>query len=295
MNKQEDIIDIMPGLELVEPDPRDYSLSGVFGAFDISQIPNGDWLNGSIYIKDQGATDMCTGFGLSAVREDSEEVELSPEWLFAQIKKMRGDPQAWGGDLNSGCKVAVKLGAVEKSKTDLSLEIRERNYLAYAKNWPQELLPQAKEHIAKSFFRIDGPYDTFDNIRSALWANRVPVASVYTGCTWRPGWTQSPNGVLPTYPIAGGVGHCFKICNGQRMIGGKPHLIIQNSAGKDKGQGGLFYMSREVANRELKFGAYMFIDMPKEYAQKLNGEFINWKNKSFFEKVIDAFKELFLK
>lgn len=291
MNTPKNNIDIMPGLELTEPDHRDFSLSGTFGAFDISNIPNGDWLNSKIFIKNQYYTDMCTGFGLAAVREDSEEIELSPEWLFSQIKLLRRDPQAWGGDLNSGCKVATKIGAIQKDATDLSLETKDRNYLAFANNWPAELMPEAQQHIAKSFFRVDGPYDTFDNIRAALWANRVPVSSVYTGCTWRPGWSQSAQGVIPSYAISGGVGHCFKICNGQKMIGGQPHLIIQNSAGSGVGDHGLFYMSREVANRELKFGAYMFIDMPKEYAQRLNGEYVNWKNKTFLEKVIDAIRE----
>ncbi len=35
------------------------------------------------------------------------------------------------------------------------------------------------------------------------------------------------------------------------------------------GDQGHFYMSREVANRELVYGSYMFIDMPPEVAKDI--------------------------
>lgn len=256
--------DKIGGLELKEPDRRDFSYVGVFGAPDLSYLPAGDWLTGNIWPKDQGNTDMCTGFGLAGVREDTEDEPLSPEWLFAQIKKLRGDPLAWGGDLNSGCKVAVK-GALARAQSpnDFRVEKRDRDFLAQAKNWP-DLEAAAAPHRAESFLRVDGPHDTFDNARAFLWENRNYKRSIYTGCMWRPGWSRAPGGVIPRSAIAGGVGHCFKIANGQKIINGKPHLIIQNSSGPEAGDGGLFYMSREVANRELKFGMYAFIDMAPE-------------------------------
>lgn len=257
------------GLDLKAPDKRDFPLFGVMAAPELSDLPVGDYLIGSAFIKNQHATDMCTGFGLAAVLEDEEEVELSPEWLFAQIKKMRGDPMAYGGDLNTGCKVATKLGAIEKVDAPFDVDSKDRNFLAVAANWPAGLTQNASKHLSQSFFNIKGPYDTFDNIRAALWANKDSKRSVYTGCVWRPGWLYASGGVLPPQKIAGGTGHCFKIAIGQKIINSEPHLMIQNSGGTGVGDNGYFYMSRAVANRELVYGAYMRIDMPPDQAKDI--------------------------
>lgn len=286
-------LEIVHGLDLVTPDERDFSLHGVFGSIDPAAIPTEEWLTGNFFIKNQHATDMCTGFGLAAVREDTEEVELSPEWLFAQIKKLRGDPDGYGGDLNTGLKVATNIGAVEKVDAPFNVDSKDRSFLARAQNWPSGLTANAKAHLAESFFNVlkGSPYDTFDAIRVALWANRSEKRSVYTGCLWRAGWLYAKDGVLPKYPISSGMGHCFKIANGQKIINGEPHLIIQNSAGKGVGDNGFFYMSRAVANRELIYGAYLVKDMPRDVAQHLNGQYCEYQNKSFLSKLWELLKE----
>lgn len=287
------IIESIGGLELKAPDPKDFSFNGVFGAIDVALIPLEDWLTGHFFMKNQKSTDLCTGMGLAAVKEDQEGVELSAEYAFAQIKKLRGDPAAWGGDLNSGTKVGRKIGLIKKSDAPYSVMNRARDFLAVAANWPAKLLDLAKEHRSESSFRIneEGYQDLFDAIRGALYLNRGEMRSIYTGCIWRPGWTFSEGGVIPNEAIGGGVGHCFKICNGQKIINGQPHLIIQNSSGDQVGDNGFFYMSREVANRELTYGCYMFKDMPRNVAENLHGQSVVQKNKNIFIKLWELIKE----
>ena len=106
--------------------------------------------------------------------------------------------------------------------------------------------------------------DIFDKIRSTLWKNRHEKRSIVTGCTWRPGWIGAKDGIIPKdYPDRG-FGHAFKIF-GQKKINGEIYLMAQLSNGKGVGDQGIFYFSREVVNREFRYGTFMFKDMdPKE-------------------------------
>lgn len=264
MNNKE----VQHGLNPTLEDTRDFSLHGVFGSAQLTDIPNEDLeILTPLFIKDQAEIlpDGCTGMSLAACLEDTEGVELDAPFTFAMIKKMIGTWKGYGGDLRSGCKVAQTIGTIQVGQNPDDFSGKPRDFLANWNNWNLNmLLPLASEHKQITYFKVDGPYDTFDNIRAALWTHRADHSPVYTGCQWRPGWLQQT--VIPKEPIAGGVGHCFKIANGQKMINGEPHLIIQQSYGTDVGENGLQYISREVVNREFVFGAYMFKDMPPAQA-----------------------------
>lgn len=285
---------VIGGLQPTPHDPRDFSFAGVFGYVDVREIPLVDFMVATpISIKDQGGTDMCTAFALCSVSEDQEGVVLDPAWVFSRIKRMQGSWKTWGGDLRSGCKVAQNEGFVEEKDSPFGLESKTRNFLANWFNWP-DLLAIAAKHRKESYVKIDGPYDTFDNIRTALWTHKADHKSVYTGCVWRNGWLYTPGGVIPKRIISGGVGHAFKVC-GQKMINGEPHLIIQNSFGNDVGDGGFHYFPRSVVNREFTFGAYQFTDMaPEEVKAILRGKgLIVGKKLTPFERVWRVIKRLF--
>ena len=257
------------GLLPTPPDSRDFSLAGVFGAIDVKSIPNEDFFVGEPTIKNQGRTDLCTAFSACLVSEYQEEIELSPEFFFSQIKKIRGEYKQWGADLRSGCKAAQEVGFLARMDAPFSLADKGRDFLANWKNWPDELLPLAKKHVKESFFKVDGPYDNFDNIRVALWQNKGQKRAIYTGCVWRDGWTFSAGGVIPKSNVAKSFGHAFAI-DGQKIINGVPYLRVPNSAGDSVGDKGFFYFPREVVNRDFNFGSYMFIDMPPAIAKELN-------------------------
>lgn len=257
---------ISGGLLETPDDPRDFPLGGIQDN-KISDVPLEDFMvSDKLFIKDQGGSDFCTGYALAAVSEDQEGVELDPAFLFAMIKREMGNI-AWGGDLRTGCKVAQKVGAIEVGQNPDDFGRKSRDFVANWNNWKLDLLlPLASKRLKKSYFKVGGQYDTFDNLRVALWSNKEAKRSIYTGCTWRPGWMGAKGGVIPSRVVVGGVGHAFKVC-GQKIIKGVPHLVVQNSYNTDTGDGGLFYFPREVVNREFNFGAYMFIDMDPEEAR----------------------------
>ena len=277
---------IKGGLLPLKKDSRDFTLGGVFGERVIP--PNHDFMVAEpLVIKDQYDSDMCTAFACCAVSEDQENVLLSPEWFFAQVKKMKGNYKSWGADLRSVCRTACEAGFLEKNYAKYDLIIRNRDFLADWENWPDNETDPLK-HKKKSYFSVDIQGDIFDSFRSALWEYKEKKCTILTGCLWLKNWTNSPEGIIPDGEGTPIEGHAFKIF-GQKNIRGKLYLVAQLSNGTDIGDNGIFYFSREVANRTFKgYGAFMFIDAPPEEVKDIVW---GWKEKlyNFFIKLTKIF------
>lgn len=260
------------GLQPTPKDPRDFPLGGVFGGIDIKSVPNIDFIVADpLEIKQQRDVldDGCTGFSLTSTGEAHEGILLDQGFTFALIKKMQGSWKGWGGDLRSGCKVATKIGFIEQGQNPLDFGGKPRDFIANWNNWPLDvLLPLAQKHRQESYFKIDGPYDTFDNLRAALWQHKDSKNYIYTGSMWRPGWLFAKDGMIPRQPIEGGMGHAFDLV-GQAFFKNEPFIVALNSYGKEAGKDGLHFFPREVVNREFTFGSYMFIDMAKEEVKSI--------------------------
>src|SRR3989344_1545412 len=222
LNKQ-----FVPGLRPTPEDKRDFSFGSFFKTPDVKDIPLTDWLvSEPLKIKDQGSTDFCTGYASTSISEMQEAVELSPEYQFAQTKKIEGRFDSWGANLRDACKSVVKVGSVEQEQAPFMGG--QRDFIANWTNWP-DLDETAKAHRKKSYFKISGP-DMFDEIRAALWQFRHEKRAVLTGVMGRPSWLSAPNGIIPKTPEAGGGGHAIAII-GQKMIPGEtgvePYLVIK--------------------------------------------------------------------
>lgn len=120
----------------------------------------------------------------------------------------------------------------------------------------------------KSYFRADkGEYDTFDNIRSAVYCAESPVAL----CTpWYWEWmnesklTEGKN--TSNY-------HMYS-CEGWTVINDEPYLIIEAWIGRKQ------YMSRAVCNKAMStWGAQAWVLATEEVA--------NRHDKNIFQKIID--------
>lgn len=259
------------GLKKIEHDPRDVTLGGIFKQIDITEVPNTDFLVANPYkIKDQGSTDFCTGYTVTSVSEDQEEVELCPEFQYAASCKIRGSYDEWGMDLRTAFASAVKIGSLEVSHVPKHMidpvQNRDRAIIANWENWGEEAFLMAKLHQKGSYFKVDGRYDTFDNIRAALWQFRDEKRTIGVGAIWKDAWTYDEDGVITPVDQGGAFGHAFKVF-GQKVIKGEIYLCAQLSNG-DCGDNGIYYFPREVVNKEFQpFGQYMFQDLPKETAK----------------------------
>lgn len=260
---------IREGLKTLPKDERDFSSSRVFGSAKLPTLPPSLFVGTPFSVKDQGDSDFCTAYASTAANENHEVVELSPEYLFAQAKKLEGGYTSWGCDLRTVCKAWTKVGCIPQSIAPLSLKTHHRNECANWENWPHELDWKAAEHRQKSYVAISGPYDTFDNIRVSLMQHKDEQSPVLTGALWRQSWTEAPGGVIPKHYETQGFGHAFLI-RGWMEIMGETMLWLQLSNGDAIGDKGFYYMPRSVANQELVFGNFQFVDMPKEKAATLN-------------------------
>jgi len=250
------------GLLPLKKDNRDFKLSKLLGAMDLSQLPEGFMVEGwdKIKIKDQGPTDYCTSYAGTSASELQEEVELNPLYQFVKTKQIMGRWETWGADLRSLCKSLTKFGSLEESETPIiDREIRDWN------NWPAELDEKAKKHLKESYFEADGHGGSFNAIKVALWQEREKKRAVIVGAIWRSEWTSAPRGIIPEEYGKEGFGHAFIIIGWT-----KEHLIAHLSNGENIGDNGRFYFSKTVADKELgNFGRFLLTDMDPEIAKQL--------------------------
>ncbi len=284
------------GLKPLPDDKRDLRHDVVFGSPALADIPKDDFYAGHpIVVKDQGALDFCPAYAAAAVVEDEVGVELDPLYLYAQGCKLLGEVQTNGMSLRDICAAVIKKGTIEESMAPYKLgDGHSAEFYANPINYPESLDPLAWEYARISYWRVDlGPYDTFDNICTALYQNLAENRSVLTGAKWRQSWTDAPNGVISsmTDPEEPGFGHAFKVF-GVHYIKGIPHLIIQGSYGPGVGDQGLFYMPRSVVNREFVYGAFNFKNLAPAKAAFYSDHGLNI-NATVWQKVLAVVGRIF--
>jgi len=279
-------------LQPLPKDPRDFPLGAVFPQINLHEVPAEDFVVATpLLIKDQGETDFCSAYALTSVSEDQEGEELLPEYQFYRTKQIAGNPDEWGANLRDACKSATKYGSLPLNGFLICKGLT-RSKLLIPEQWPAHADDVAIVHKKETYFEVEGRYDTFDNIRTALWQHHADKCSVLTGCLWRTEWLDASDGIIGENYGDNGFGHAFKIF-GQKTIKGKMYLMAQLSQGDAVGDGGIFYLSREIVNKEIgDFGIYMFKDISKEDAQYYLENKITEKS-NFFDWLKTLFNNLF--
>ena len=240
-------------------DERDLTLGAITELPKLTELPSNFILDG-IEIKNQGKTDFCTQFAACGMSELQEGVSLSPEWCFAKTKELNGGVDSYGQDLRQALDTHRKIGAVEAKDVPYSVATKDKDFLRRIENYPRELAMGAIQHMKQSYLKVTGPYDAFDNIRATVWKYRAEKRGVAMGCIF--GW-DTDDVILDTVPTSGG-GHAMYYA-GWKTIKGEEYLVLVNSYGKNAGENGIHYVSRDVVNHfEAQYGAYMFSDLTPE-------------------------------
>ena len=211
----------------------DYSHSKTFGAFDIKQLPDEYMLVSDIL--DQGSLPHCTAYASCAIQESQHGIKFDPEDFYEAEGVINGKVQDFGYDM----RVAMKTG-------------KEYGFKPLSGGNPTD-------YQEGGYFDIDGPYDLFDNIRVALWLAREEKKTAQLGTMWYEEWENTPNGIIDESIIAKTpIGlHDIKGA-GWKTINGILYIVIQNSWGKNNGDGGLYYFSRTIVNKEFKEGHFLW-------------------------------------
>lgn len=265
--KKKSIDTIGGGLKVLHEDPKDFLLGSVFDQIKIETVPRADFEVAKPFrIKDQGETDFCSSYAVTSSSEDQEGVELLPEYTFFHTKLLMDDFESWGADLRTACKSMVKFGSLPV-EGHAGMSGLSRAEVLEKERWGKKYLSEALKYAKETYFKVTGRYDTFDNIRAALWQFRKEKRTLVVGALWRPEWTTAYKGIVPKVYSDGGFGHAFKIF-GQKLIEDEIYLMAQLSNGTDIGDNGIFYFPRAVVNKEFApYGQFMFKDMPRKDAE----------------------------
>ena len=246
------------GLQDTPYDERDFQLGAIVDLPQLKEIPN-EFSFEPLAIKDQLNTDFCSAFATCSISELQEGKILDPLWSFAVSKKISEDPETWGQNIRDALKAHVKYGALPESDSPYLIETADLEKIRYIENWPVELFQKAIIQKKKTFFKVTGPYDHYDNLRASIWKFKTKKHGFVTGLKWH--WSSKE--IILKGPQEGGTGHLIA------GIGWDDRGIkIQNSAGLKAGENGCHYIPREEINYYVeKYGAYMLVDISPDDAK----------------------------
>lgn len=245
------------GLKELPQDDRDFALGKMVILPELEDLTKN--LELPFIVKDQGGTDYCSAYASCATSEVQEGLELEPAYSFAVSKKISGNKDSWGQDLRSAMKAHLE-GALPADVSRYNIKNQKDSFLRDIKNWGN-LEVVTFIHRKKTFFSVSGPYDAFDNIRATLSKTRTPVV---IGIQF--GYRLSE---IYLNKVKEGFGHAMTVIGYTKHEDGTDVLIVGNSYGDKAGHMGKHYITREVINYWVKrYGAYTFVDISKEEAQK---------------------------
>jgi len=126
-------------------------------------------------------------------------------------------------------------------------------------------LLKAEPHKKKSYFRADFGIGAtkFDLLKNAMYKHNSAIVS---GIEWKSEYTNTKNAIIKS-GVSNGFGHAIALI-GWKLIDGKEYLIIHNSIGEDLGDKGLWYLPSYMID-ELRYGNYIFVDLPVEKAKTM--------------------------
>lgn len=275
---------IQKGLQPLPKDNRDFKLGALFDLPPIEELPE-EFSLGCLWVENQieaREDDFCSAYATCGASELQEEVKLSRRYSFALSKELSGDKDEWGQDLRTAMKVHTKFGAVEEKDLDDKETLMDSVFARDITNYREILKSKALVHKKKTYIYAG---DTLDDIKRAIWKFRDEKRAIVLGVEW--GWS------LREYFIdkpTSGYGHALYAI-GWNKLG----LEVVNSAGLSSGNNGRHILSKVVVNKYLpRFGAFMFIDMPREYVEWLKEN--NAKaDQNWISQFISLIKELWKK
>ena len=258
------------GLLPLLPDSRDWPIHDHFG---ILSVPNTDFCClDDLRTFNQGEHPLSAAICVAVTCQHGDSDSYDPLYTYVMarsLSKRRNPLQGCGVDLRDVCKSVVKFGVLPSTMAVFGVEDPASRW-GVMEEWHRATrgtMPAVHKAAAslrkRAYFAIDPPpqgVDLFDAIRSASYSLLAARRPVLAGVKWRREWTVSPSGLIPYTRFKGGVLHAVRIV-GQKMISGIAHLVVVPCLGSAVGEQGTFHFSREVVNREFRYGCFAFRDM----------------------------------
>lgn len=249
---------IQHGVNPVETDHRDRSYPRTFGS--IRTFPDTFNTDAGLTLPDQNADGYpngCTGYTQSELGSDEDKVIYDPAYTYLKTLFITGGKNGDPCDMRSSLKSTIIYGLKLKGND----------------------ADNAYSHRRGAYYNVvdETGLDTFDDIRSALFTNNY---SVSIATPWYLDWdAQANNGGMVTSPGTQITSwHNWKIC-GWKTINGVPYLIGKTWQGKNVGDNGWMYFSRETINAVMEIkgtGAFTLAPANASNMQNIKTTFLEF-------------------
>lgn len=208
-----------------------------------------------IPLPNQFYTDLCTAFGEAISSGFKYNLIMSPEWQAAMESRYVGAPIKDGADAGLSMDAAILNSSLPKICLPLTLTEYPSNE-DMVLDWSH--YDSALQTAARPFFpgipyKVDGPYDVFDNIRSALHqAYQVDKSVVKVFGHWYQSFSDScmnlnNKGIVHKPSDAPITLHRYNFVD-YDTVAGNEVLVAALSQGSNFGDNGYVYFDRETIN-----------------------------------------------
>lgn len=246
MNNRSSLPGYNPYLIPNTEDTRDYSFAIHYGSNLPLVLPQSLGRK-ALFVKDQGNTNICGGCSISTAKSFQDGIDFSEEYSYATIEEIIGRKNTQGVDPRSAMEGGHKIGFLPKHLAPFTWRSHGEAYISDWLNWSEALDAEAQKYAEPSYFKVDGPRDHFDNIRTALWNARDENAIVNAFSRWYSEFNESSRGILPDTVENALSYHAYTFIDWD-VINDKEYLVAQLSSGVEYGNGGLLYFPRKLVN-----------------------------------------------
>ena len=227
----------------------------------------------------QGETSFCFAYCLRQLCSDQDNILYDENWNVIAASKVYGQSTLNGAPALSAMESMVEYGALAEidAPEGMTWETKTPAFIADPSNWPlDELYLKAARHEKPAVLSVDGPYDAFDNIRSAIQMHRRHVA---LATKWLPAFNMAqgdgfiPSTLLPSIkdPTTPFTWHMYEAMDFD-TIGGVDVIRVKPHESASYGKGGYAYLDRDTINfldSDPLANAFMFADVPISIVRRL--------------------------
>lgn len=231
---------------------KDYSFHRTFGSINPVDLPLEYNVDPGFTNEDQGATTVCTAETVTDMCTDEDGIIYSVGWQYAKTLQLMNVPTSTeGADLKTAMSVPVIFGSLPEKDAPMSLKNNSQIILADHRNWGIYCDNIASKNKKTAYFMLeDGQYDWFDDIRSTMWSTRDEKRSVALGIPWYQEYNDTGSDGIVKQGIRQISWHACAV-KGWVIRKGIMYLKIKSWRGRNAGDNGFLYFSREEINRLL--------------------------------------------
>lgn len=251
----------------------------ILGSIAQADIPDHFVIPDIVGPVDQVSTDFCTAYTTRELCSDLDGVVYDENWNVATTGKIVGSPILGGTSAQDAMRAPIVYGSLKVSEAPAGMTWEQKGpaFIADADNWPPPTFLYAAKHEQVASLVVDGPYDAFDNLRSAMVKNNrsVGLATKWYFSSFN---NIGPSGLItsPLNPNDPSFSYHMYTAKELDIVNGNPVVWMKPYEGAGYGRRGMVAFDRATINAlygPLAFGsAFMYGNVPPSILQRMEDE-----------------------